>query len=219
MKEFFNLKEANLAQFITEVKLPRFQDSGKCRGYAHVAFSSQDSYDKALKLSGQRLGPRYLDVKPAAGKQTGGPAPQSQEDTLKVADSMPDTCKTLFVKNLPYSLGEDDIGDRFRPFGEIHEVRIARNWKTQESKGFAYVVFKEHPSAKAALLKMNGKELANFEGRHLKVDFDVRQEAKGSFKVNTADAGNVRYNKQIKKEVKGNWARKSQHKGKFEKTR
>jgi len=40
LKEFFNLKDSNLAQFITEVKLPRFQDSGKCRGYAHVAFSS-----------------------------------------------------------------------------------------------------------------------------------------------------------------------------------
>ena len=40
-------------------------------------------------------------------------------DTLKIADSMPETCKTLFVKNLPYDMKEDDIGDRFRPFGEI----------------------------------------------------------------------------------------------------
>jgi len=40
-------------------------------------------------------------------------------DTLKIAETMPETCKTLFVKNLPYDMKEDDIGDRFRPFGEI----------------------------------------------------------------------------------------------------
>jgi RNA recognition motif-containing protein len=27
---------------------------------------------------------------------------------------MPADCKTLFVKNLPYDMKEDDIGDRFR---------------------------------------------------------------------------------------------------------
>ena len=43
---------------------------------------------------------------------------------------MPEDCKTLFVKNLPYELKEDAIGDRFRPFGEIAEIRIAKNWTT-----------------------------------------------------------------------------------------
>ena len=61
---------------------------------------------------------------------------------------MPEDCKTLFVKNLPYEFKEDDIGDRFRPFGEVQEIRISKNWQTGESKGFAYVIFKEHHSAK-----------------------------------------------------------------------
>jgi len=87
---------------------------------------------------------------------------------------MPEDCKTLFVKNLPYDLKEDDIGDRFRPFGELVEVRISRNWQTGKSKGFAYVVFKEHISAKAGLIKMNGKELKSYPGMRLKVDFDVK---------------------------------------------
>lgn len=33
------------------------------------------------------------------------------------------------------------------------------------SKGFAFVMFKEHVSAKAALIKMNGKELKGFPDR------------------------------------------------------
>jgi RNA recognition motif-containing protein len=43
---------------------------------------------------------------------------------------MPEDCKTIYVKNLPYELKEDDIGDRFRPFGEISEIRIGKNWQT-----------------------------------------------------------------------------------------
>ena len=50
------------------------------------------------------------------------------DESRKIAESMPETCKTLFVKNLPYSFKEDDIGDRFRPFGEISEIRISKNW-------------------------------------------------------------------------------------------
>lgn len=41
---------------------------------------------------------------------------------------------------------------------------------------------------------MNGKELKGFEGRPLKVDFDVKQQ-KNSFKVNLNDEGNTRFNK------------------------
>ena len=72
---------------------------------------------------------------------------------------MPDDCKTIFVKNLPYSFKEDDIGDRFRKYGEIKSIRIAQNWKTKESKGFAYVQYFKHEAAKKALLEMNNKEI------------------------------------------------------------
>jgi len=72
---------------------------------------------------------------------------------------MPSDCTTLFVKGLPYTFKEDDIGDRFRRFGEIKAIRIAFNWQTKESKGFAYIHYETHEAAKEALLKMNGKEI------------------------------------------------------------
>lgn len=53
---------------IAEVKLPRYQDSGKCRGFAHVQFKDKKTYDDALKLSGKSIGARYLELKPAAGR-------------------------------------------------------------------------------------------------------------------------------------------------------
>ena len=79
------------------------------------------------------------------------------------------------------------------------------------------MLFKEHISAKAALIKMNGRELKGFPGRNLKVDFDVKQKPKASYKTNMSDEGNVRFNKQIKKEEKSKHHRKENEKRKIAK--
>jgi len=47
---------------------------------------------------------------------------------VEAAKQMPSDCKTIFVKGLPYEFKEDDIGDRFRRFGEIKAIRLATNW-------------------------------------------------------------------------------------------
>ena len=45
LREFFNQGEnKNLSDEIKDVKLPLYQDSGKCRGFAHVEFSNLDFY-------------------------------------------------------------------------------------------------------------------------------------------------------------------------------
>ena len=61
---------------------------------------------------------------------------------------------------------------------------------------------------------MNGKELKGFSDRRLKVDFDTKQKAKASFVTNLADEGNVRFNKQIKKDEKNKHHRKDNEKRK-----
>jgi RNA recognition motif-containing protein len=111
---------------------------------------------------------------------------------------MPDDCSTLFVKNLPYTFKEDDVGDRFRRFGSIKSIRLAYNWMTKQSKGFAYIRFDNHANAKRALMEMNGKEV---QGRRIKVDFDVVQEPKKGYKINLSNQDkNKLYNKDVIKE-------------------
>lgn len=127
---------------------------------------------------------------------------------------MPSDCRTLFVKNLPYSFKEDDIGDRFRRFGEIKAIRIAYNWQTKESKGFAYVTFETNSSAKQALEKMNGKEI---QGRFLKVDFDTKSAPKSSYRVNTETDRNRLYNRETVKNERSKRIKKDNDKKKLEK--
>lgn len=55
---------------------------------------------------------------------------------------------------------------------------------------------------------MNGKELKGFEGRFLKVDFDVKEKPKKSYRTNLEDDGNKRYNKSVKKEAMSKIIRK-----------
>ena len=42
----------SMSSHITEIKMPRYQDSGKCIGYAHVAFDHIENQIKAIALSG-----------------------------------------------------------------------------------------------------------------------------------------------------------------------
>lgn len=127
---------------------------------------------------------------------------------------MPSDCNTIFVKGLPYDFKEDDIGDRFRRFGEIKAIRIAYNWQTKESKGFAYIQFETHESAKQALIKMNGKEL---KGRFLKVDFDGKAKPKKSYHVNLDTDKNRLYNREPIKQAKSKIIKKERDKVKLAK--
>ena len=60
-KEFFGPLQTK----IKEVKIPRYQDSGRCIGYAHVTWASPEAKEKAIAMSGQKLKGRYLDIKEA----------------------------------------------------------------------------------------------------------------------------------------------------------
>jgi len=61
---------------------------------------------------------------------------------------------------------------------------------------------------------MNGKEI---EGRQLKVDFDVKQEGKSSYKINLNDERNRLYNREPIKLEKSKRIRKEREKQKLEK--
>lgn len=46
LKSFFG----DAAKDIGHIKLPKYQDTGRCLGYAHVLFNTESAYQAALKL-------------------------------------------------------------------------------------------------------------------------------------------------------------------------
>jgi len=135
--------------------LPRYQDSGRAIGYAHVEFKDEESLNKALKMTGNKIGGRYLVIQPSKGK-----------NRVNVYwKKPPEGCKTIFVKGLPYDITESEVGDLFAHCGAINSIRFTFNSVTKQFKGFCYIEFANPLSLKKAM-EMNGKEL---KGRNLVV--------------------------------------------------
>lgn len=83
--------------------------------------------------------------------------------------------KTVFVKNLPWDLKEEELGDFFHPCGKIENVRFVYNSSNGNFKGFAFIDFKQTSSLFTAI-KFNGKVL---KGRKIIVDVDQGKPKRG----------------------------------------
>jgi len=59
---------------VKEVRMPRWQDSGRPRGYAHIEFKKggEESVGKAMALNGVSMMGRYLTVQRAQAPKGGG---------------------------------------------------------------------------------------------------------------------------------------------------
>jgi len=73
----------------------------------------------------------------------------------------------VYVGNLPFSTGNNELKEMFSSFGEITEAVIIINKFSGRSKGFGFVTFADAESAKKAIEGMNGKDIG---GRQLVVN-------------------------------------------------
>lgn len=80
----------------------------------------------ALELNGSYLGSRYLSISLAKG-----------ESKARRADNeeVPDSCRTVFISNLPYDIKEEEVGDKFRSCGKIKGIRFVHNYSQGHFKG------------------------------------------------------------------------------------
>ena len=75
--------------------------------------------------------------------------------------------RKLFVGNLPFSTGEDELQQLFSQAGAIDSVRVMRDNATGRARGFAFVEMQNEDEAQAAIQRFNGTELG---GRALVVN-------------------------------------------------
>ncbi len=73
----------------------------------------------------------------------------------------------IYVGNLSYSSGEDDLRQAFEQYGKVIGVNIIRDRYSGESRGFGFVEMESDEEARAALAGLNGAELG---GRNLRVN-------------------------------------------------
>ncbi|KAE8681578.1 D-arabinono-1,4-lactone oxidase-like [Hibiscus syriacus] len=82
--------------------------------------------------------------------------------------ALPPSGSEVFIGGLPKDTSEDDLRDFCEPIGEIFEIRLIKDKKSGESKGYAFVAFKTKEVAEKAVEELHRKE---FKGKTIRCSF------------------------------------------------
>lgn len=82
----------------------------------------------------------------------------------------------LYVGNLGYSVGEQELEQLFSQYGSVQSAKIIMDRDSGQSKGFAFVEMSTDAEAKAAIDGLNGTEL---QGRAMTVNEARPKEDRG----------------------------------------
>ena len=87
--------------------------------------------------------------------------------------------RKLYVGNLPYSTGEQDLQDLFGKIGAVDSVSVMRDMATGRARGFAFVEMATDADAQKAITELHDRP---FGGRNLTVnEARPRTERAGGF--------------------------------------
>ncbi|KAF8468870.1 hypothetical protein BDZ91DRAFT_721286 [Kalaharituber pfeilii] len=131
---------------------------------AHLAHLTTDVEKSSLAVRPtNKATPPNSIMKADEGQEDHEPQEKSEEDA--VLEEIGKTGR-LFLRNLPYTTTEEELWIAFELFGELEEAHLALDSKTNQSKGFAFVLFKSPADAVAAYKEMDKKI---FQGRLLHI--------------------------------------------------
>ncbi|KAL8810473.1 MAG: hypothetical protein Q9223_002405 [Gallowayella weberi] len=71
--------------------------------------------------------------------------------TMMTRKTKEDASSTLFIRNIPFSVTDEDLYQHFASFGSLRYARIVMDSSTQRSQGTAFVAFCNEPDAIACL--------------------------------------------------------------------
>ena len=73
----------------------------------------------------------------------------------------------LFVGNLAYTCGDDDLREAFSAFGEVKSAKVIMDRDTGRSRGFGFVEMMTREAGEAAIEGLHEKPL---NGRNVRVN-------------------------------------------------
>ncbi|KAI0643826.1 hypothetical protein C8Q79DRAFT_976998 [Trametes meyenii] len=100
--------------------------------------------------------------------------------------------KVVFVGNVPYNMGEDQLIDVFKSVGQVVGFRLVFDRDTGKPKGYGFCEFSDHETAMSAVRNLNGQEIG---GRPLRIDLadsDPFLEGKTTVRGEIIDGGETR---------------------------
>lgn len=146
----------------SRLKMERFRTRADERKKGVANWAQLMSLEASQRNGGEdapALGMRESD----GGAATGGRyVPPSKRSGASGANMMGesmygrDDSTTVRVSNLSTATLEADLEELCQPFGETRRIYLSRDRETGESRGFAFVTFREKRDAQQAIEKLNG---------------------------------------------------------------
>jgi len=82
----------------------------------------------------------------------------------------------LYIGNLPFNTGEEDLKQLFERAGAVESTNVIRDKFTSKSRGFGFVEMKSDEDGNKAIEMFNGQEI---EGRVIVVNEAKPQQPRG----------------------------------------
>lgn len=121
---------------------------GRSKGFGYLVFTDPSSVALALKKDRTPLGTRPLFVSRCN--------PKNRENAFKFSTGL--EREKLFIKGLPFSMGEEEIRAAFAPRGEIKSLRLVTH-RNGFSKGTCYIEYHDAQTAERVRREMDGAVL------------------------------------------------------------
>lgn len=84
--------------------------------------------------------------------------------------------KRLYVKNLPFSVDDHRLQEKFAEIGQVDSAKVITNRDSGRSQGYGFVEMNKPEDAEKAVSQLNGQD---FDGRSISVDFARPRENNG----------------------------------------
>jgi len=163
----YKAKKKDVKQFLAPLKPKSLRIPPKVKCIAYAGFATEKEMKQALNkhksfYSGHQINVHKHDkkhVEPLEENLKWKEQKTGLEGEETVAES-----GRLFVRNLAYSVTEDDLEEMFAKYGPLTEVTVPVDRITRKVKGFAFVTFMLPEHAVKAFSELDG---STFQGRLL----------------------------------------------------
>eukprot|EP00594_Rhizosolenia_setigera_P004590 CAMPEP_0178953920 /NCGR_PEP_ID=MMETSP0789-20121207/8693_1 /TAXON_ID=3005 /ORGANISM="Rhizosolenia setigera, Strain CCMP 1694" /LENGTH=368 /DNA_ID=CAMNT_0020635245 /DNA_START=117 /DNA_END=1223 /DNA_ORIENTATION=+ len=147
---------------IDSLNVPLDRESGLARGFAFVQMSSKEDGLKAIEaLDKIQNNGRTIRVSEQRSKEE---LAELKKNRAPVSD--PQGSK-IYVGNIPFDAGSEDLISMFEEFGEVSDCYIPTDRVTGNPRGFAFIAMASDEAGEAAIENLNGRD---FGGRILTVN-------------------------------------------------
>lgn len=148
----------------------------RSRGFAFIGFKLPESVDRVLEIEDHILHGKKIDCKRAMTK----------EDAYSLNKNLKESCRKVYISNIPKELTKKDLYDSFSDYGRIKDFNLI--FKKKET-GFLYIIFETEEEA----VNLIERKYIDINGYRLEIQKAIPKESKETIEEDSKGKHNYSY--------------------------